>query len=88
MGIKASRCEWLIGWMSKIVSEKVVHVGRFAEGLGRAAFVFGALEYERPVLAPLYSFVALHSRDSITTVPLFVLVVLEYLMGQLRRRRY
>ncbi len=27
LGVSASRGEWLIAWMSNIVSEKVVHVG-------------------------------------------------------------
>eukprot|EP00974_Lingulodinium_polyedra_P126999 11200434-Lingulodinium_polyedra.AAC.1 len=62
--------------MAKIVAERVVRVGRFTEGPGRAAFVFGALEYERPFLAPLYSFAALHSRDVVRPAPSFVLVVL------------
>ena len=70
------------------MDEKVVHIGFFTEGLGRAAFVFGALKYERLFLAPLYTFAALHPADAIRPVPLFVTVVLKYLVGQVRRRRF
>ena len=44
-------------WMERLLAERVVRVGDF-EGLGRASFVCGALDYDRRFLAPLHNFVA------------------------------
>ena len=35
-------------------------------------YVVGALEYERPFLAPLYKFMALHPRGSVRKVPAYI----------------
>ena len=47
LGLSASRAQWLEGWYTR---------QEFQEGLGRAAFVCGALDYDRPFLAPLYAY--------------------------------
>ena len=47
-------------------------MGTFEEGLGRIMFVAGALEHERPFLAPLYKFLTMHPRNSIRRVPPYV----------------
>ena len=87
LGISASRARWLVVWFRGMVRDKVAHVGRFSEGLGRATFVFGALDLERPFLAPLYTFVSLHPLDSIRALPLFALMVMTYLADRLEERR-
>ena len=86
LGVSESRAAWLVSWMEKSAAEAVVHVGRFGEALGRAAFAFGALEYDRPFLAPLYTFVALHRRDAVRPLPLFAKVTLLYLARRVRDR--
>ena len=50
----------------------------FQEGLGRGAFVCGALEYDRPFLAPLYALAARHAPQSVKPLSLYVVVTLEY----------
>ena len=62
LGITASRAAWLRAWMMKLVADKTARVSAFCEGLGRTAYVYGALEYDRPFLVPLYSFVSRYSR--------------------------
>ena len=49
-----------------------INMTNFEEGLGRVMYVVGALEYERPFLAPLYKFMALHARGTVRRVPAYV----------------
>jgi len=70
-----------------VLAERVVHVREFAAGLGRAAYACAALEYDRPFLAPLYTFAALHQLDSYQPLPTYVLAVVKFLMDRLRVRR-
>ena len=60
----------------------------FQEGLGRAAFVCGALDYDRPFLAPLCAFAARHAPNSVKPLPLYVLVTIEYQRRKLQQRRH
>ena len=71
----------------KLVADKTALVGTFSEGLGRAAYVYGALEYDRPFLAPLYSFVSRYSPDAVRPLPLYVSVTLQHLADRLQLRR-
>ena len=57
LGLSASRAQWLEGWYTRLLRDKSVLMQEFQEGLGRAAFVCGALDYDRPFLAPY-----MHSR--------------------------
>ena len=88
LGVTEKRALWLGSWYSKLLEEKVVKVGRFQEGLGRAAFVCSALEYDRPFLAPLYTFASLYDPEATRPLPLYVLATLQFLKGQLARRRH
>ena len=68
LGLSASRAQWLEGWYSRLLRDHSVQMQENQEGLGRAAFVCGALDYDRPFLAPLYAIAARHA-----------LVTVEYL---------
>ena len=69
LGISASRTEWLVQRMESLVRNTVADMQAFSEGLGRAWLVFGALDFERPFLGPLYAFAALHPCDAIRPHP-------------------
>ena len=56
LGISARTAEWFVRWTREMASRPVVNMDNFEEGLGRIMYVAGALEYERPFLAPLYKF--------------------------------
>ena len=51
-------------------------------------YVAGALEYERPFLAPLYKFLVLHPRNSIRLVPADVSFILWHLAKQIEECRH
>ena len=51
-------------------------------------FVAGALEFERPFLAPLYKFMAMHPRSSVRRVPPYVAFFLQYLSQQVAKKRH
>ena len=88
LGISQSRADWLANWYTGLLRDRTVLVGKFSEGLGRAAFVYGALEYERPFLAPLYAFAALHAKESVRPLPLFALVLIQHMLNRLKNRRH
>ena len=44
-GLSESGADWIIKWVSSLLTEKSVLVRRFAEGVGRLNFATGALEY-------------------------------------------
>jgi len=70
-----------------VLAEKVVFIRDFVAGLGRAAYACGALEYDRPFLAPLYTFASLHPLDSYQPLPTYVLTVVKFLQDRLLVRR-
>ena len=63
-------------------------MGSFEEGLGRIMFVAGALEHERPFLAPLYKFLTMHPRDSVRRVPPYVTFILRYVSRETSLKRH
>jgi len=87
LGLTQSRAQWLIDWMTKVCADGTVLIADFVAALGRASFAFGALEYDRPFLGPLYAFAALHPPGAVRVVPTYVLLLLHYLAGRLRERR-
>ena len=88
LGITQNRAAWLDGWYSRMLLDRCVQVGRFQESLGRAAFVCGALEFDRPFLGPLYIFASRHDPSATRPLPLYVVVVMTFLRGRLRERRH
>ena len=79
VGISARRAEWFVRWAETVAGSTTIHMGSFEEGLGRIMFVAGALEHERPFLAPLHKFLTMHPRGSIRRVPPYVSFILKYL---------
>ena len=51
-------------------------------------YVAGALEYERPFLAPLYKFMSLHPRGSVRKVLAYVSFFLAHLAKQIEENRH
>ena len=88
LGISQRRAEWFIRWSRGVASSEFVKMSTFEEGLGRIAYVAGALENERPFLGPLYRFLTLHPRQSVRRVPSYVAFILNHLSGQLERSRH
>ncbi len=88
LGLSEARAAWCVSWLRRLQRDGVARMGDFRAGLGRLAFACGALEYERPFLAPLYSFASLHKRDGTRPLPLYVLVVLEFLAERIAARRH
>ena len=88
VGISSRRAEWFVRWAGSVTESPTIHMGTFEEGLGRIMFVAGALEHERPFLAPLYKFLTTHPRDSIRRVPPYVSFILKYLAREVSLKRH
>ena len=72
----------------EISGQGSVNISAYEEGLGRVMYVAGALEHERPFLAPLYKFMVMHRRGSVRKVPPYVSFFLRYLSRQVRQSRH
>ena len=51
-------------------------------------FVAGALEHERPFLAPFYKFLTMHPRNAVRRVHPYVSFILRYLAGEMSKKRH
>jgi len=87
LGLSAGRAAWLLGWYGSLLRDKTVLIRDFLAALGRAAYACGALEFDRPFLAPLYTFGSLHPLDATRPLPTYVLVVVRFLRDRLAVRR-
>ena len=87
LGISARRAQWLEGWFAAVLDAGSVHIKEFREALGRMVFVYGALEYDKPFLAPLFAFVAVSPPHACVQLPVYVRMVLKWLLSRLRVRR-
>ena len=85
LGISQRRVEWFTRWTREVVQAGHINISTFEEGLGRVMYVAGALEYERPFLAPLYKFMSLHPRGSVRKVPAYVSFFSPTSRGRLKR---
>ena len=88
VGLTLRRAEWFVRWTREVAGSRTVNMSNFEEGLGRVMYVAGALEYERPFLAPLFMFLSLHPRGSARTVPAHVTFFLNILATQMEECRH
>ena len=80
MGISASRGKYVIEWIQNARRQKFVVLTRdFAEFLGRLGFVARTLHWLKPHLGPLYAWSAATARGTAATLPLTVILTLEYI---------
>ena len=63
--ISERRAAWFVKWAEEVASSDSINTASFEQGLGRLMYVAGALEYERPFLSPLYSFLSLSALPSL-----------------------
>ena len=47
---------WLDSWSTKVMADRRVLIGELWEALGRMAFVYGALVWDKSFLGPLVHF--------------------------------
>ena len=71
----------------KNLRDKLILIRDMRDALGRMSCVYGALASDRPFLGPLYSVVSVSNPSSVQIVPLFVLIIIEWLRERLRKRR-
>ncbi len=88
LGISASRAAWATAWLRRASRDGVVDIGDLRSCLGRLSFIAGAMEYERPFLAPLFSYVSLYPSNGIRAVPLYARLIMTFIADRLERRRH
>ena len=65
--------------------ERRVSFGDFEEGLGRLVFVAGPLEHLRPLLCLLFAWASAGPRFARPRLPTMLLLLMEFMPGQLKR---
>ena len=88
LGVSERRAAWALSWFEKVLSNRMVLGSELTEALGRLGFVFGALLWDRPFLAPLYAFAALLKPGACVPLPVFVFTILSWLRDRLKKRRH
>ena len=83
MGISDKRAAVIIEFLKGVLASETTLVRRFAEGLGRLGFAMGVLEWQRPFLAPLYSWAASLPMSAYVPIPVAVKLSVEYLLDRL-----
>ena len=81
--LKESQQVWLREWAIASIWANAVHVGRFGEAVGRAAYAWGAQACGRTCFAPIYAFVSRSGRrrDVERVLPVYALVVISHMAG-------
>ena len=88
LGISERRAAWFVKWTRTTAEQETVHMAKFEEGLGRVMFATGALEHQRPFMAPLYKFMISHPRHSVQAMPSYVSFFFRFLARQVEQRRH
>ncbi len=88
LGISESRAQWAIRFCHRVAQDGAVKVGELREGLGRLGYIAGALDFDRPFLGPIYTFVSLFPPLAVRPLPLYVASCLRYFAYRLARRRH
>ena len=78
LGVSASRAGWIDGWFTRTAEAKAIDPGELREALGRLVFVYGALQFYGPFLAPLFAFLPLHRPGRKKRLPAYALVALRW----------
>jgi hypothetical protein len=88
LGVTEKRARWLKEWLDTVVDGRPVLVRALTEGLGRLAFATGVLEWGRPFLGPLFSWVSAVPGGSYLPLPPMVRATLTWVRDQLAGGRH
>ncbi len=88
LGISEARAAWASNWLSRQAENGLTCIEEYTGALGRLAFICGALEYDRPFLAPLFAFRSRQGARGIKLLPMYVRLIMRFLAERLQRRRY
>ena len=87
VGISAARATWLQDWIRKTVEEGEIQVAEFRAVLGRISFTLGVLDYLKPFVAPLFSWIAAVGHIGRVPIPWSVAFILSFVEEELRSGR-
>ena len=87
LGSSARRAAWIEQWMSRTLEQGCTTRKEMQEAVGRLVFVCGALSWDRPFLAPLFTLIHIGDLHASTPLPLFVKSILFWLRSRIRQRR-
>ncbi len=88
LGISEARAAWATNWLNRQAENGLTCIEEYTGALGRLAFICGALEYDRPFLAPLYAFRSRQGPRGIKLLPMYVRLIMRFLAERLHRRHY
>ena len=85
VGLSASRADWMVAWLAKILAAGRVATREMAGGLGRLNFAATALIYEKAFLGILYLWVSaiLRGAAEVVSIPWAVRLILTWIHRRL-----
>jgi hypothetical protein len=91
VGISQRRQAWVLDWITTVL-QGGKPIADFDSALGRLSFVCGAIVFDRPFLAPLFSLAAVTRKKTggkvdVTRLPPYVKFILAFLAQRLGERR-
>ncbi len=87
VGISERRATWCTGFLDRLARDGRCDIRYLRSGVGRLSFVVAALEWERPFLSPLYTYLALVKGSGHRALPLYLRLTARYLSERIALRR-
>ena len=84
IGISDKKQRWVLEWIDGRLKDGMVTGSYMREGLGRLSFVAGPLFHLRPLLGPIYAFVAVLHKAGVAQIPLMVRLILQAFYASIR----
>ena len=84
LGIRMDRAGWLVDWIDAALANGITLVRDLVAAVGRLSFSAGPLERLRPLLAPVYSWVAVVPAGACLPPPVPVKLALIWVAHKLR----
>ena len=84
LGVSESRAAWLTGWLERTLADNRVLLRELRQALGRMVFIYGALPWDKPFLAPLFAFLSHGEPSACLELPLFVRSVMSWLLTRIK----
>ena len=83
VGISKKRAQWLIDWVDRALKEGFVKVSELEAVVGRLGFAMVPLDFLRPFMAPLYTWIAAVRGAGRLRIPWSIAFVLRFLADEL-----
>ena len=87
-GLTQRRCDWLVGWLRKVVRDKIIVGRELRSGLGRLSFSAVLWRWMLPFLGPFYAWIAVSEDSAAWQLPVALLIIMEWIAKQIEQNAW